>query len=58
MRRRDFIVLLGGSVVTWPRGVHAQQPAGKDWSTFRIATMAKGELALAEYRVIGSQKLG
>jgi putative ABC transport system substrate-binding protein len=27
MRRREFIALLGGSVVTWPQVTHAQQPA-------------------------------
>jgi putative tryptophan/tyrosine transport system substrate-binding protein len=36
MRRRDFIALLGGSVVTWPRGVHAQQPA----KSYRISYLA------------------
>src|ERR1700751_515113 len=36
MRRRDFIALLGGSVVTWPRGVHAQHPA----KSYRISYLA------------------
>jgi len=27
MRRREFIALLGGSVVTWPQLTHARQPA-------------------------------
>lgn len=28
MRRRDFITLVGGNVLTWQLGVQAQQPAG------------------------------
>ena len=33
MRRREFITLLGGTAVGWPRTAHAQQPSAK---VFRI----------------------
>src|SRR5436190_14679942 len=29
MRRREFIMLSGGTVATWPFGAHAQKPAGR-----------------------------
>ena len=60
MRRRDFITLLGGTVVAWPRAARAQQPAAVQ----RIGVLMaypEGDLeAQAQFTAFrdGLQKLG
>jgi putative ABC transport system substrate-binding protein len=39
MKRRAFIVALGGTVATWPLAVHAQQPAGR---VYRVGYLSIG----------------
>ena len=41
MRRREFILVLGGGTVAWPLITRAQQQAGKVW---RIAWMNPGSM--------------
>jgi len=56
MRRRDFIKLVGGAVVTWPPAAHAQQ-AGKVW---RIGYLSGqyGPNDLSQSFVKGLRELG
>jgi len=56
MRRRDFIKLVGGAVVTWPPAAHAQQ-AGKGW---RIGYLSGqyGPNVLSQGFVRGLRELG
>jgi putative ABC transport system substrate-binding protein len=61
MRRRDFITLLGGTVVAWPRAARAQQPAR---AVQRIGVLmaypegdSEGQAQIAAFRD-GLQKLG
>jgi putative ABC transport system substrate-binding protein len=60
MRRREFITLLGGTVVAWPLAAHAQQPE----RTRRIGILLAGSTEESDYKarvasaLKGLQQLG
>ena len=60
MRRRDFITLLGGTVVAWPRAARAQQPAAVQRIGVLMAYPEGDSEAQAQFTAFrdGLQKLG
>src|SRR3954447_19550063 len=52
MRRREFISLVGGTVMAWPRAVRAQQPAGQKRVGILMGTAddADGQERLSGFR--------
>jgi putative tryptophan/tyrosine transport system substrate-binding protein len=50
MRRREFITLVGGAVVSWPIASHAQQPAMPVIGWLSSISPGASELQLAAFR--------